>query len=69
MTKLVVDELELKAAVYDYIMSHITDKDFESVAAVAGDVARIVVDIAIEKDYFDAMAKRIENGQPITINK
>lgn len=70
MAKLVVDELELKAAVYDYIMSHITDKDFESVAAVAGDVARIVVDIAkVYKDDFEAMAKRIENGQPIKINK
>lgn len=50
MAKLVINDLELKAAVYDYIMSHITDKDFESVAAVAGDVAKIVVDIASDLD-------------------
>ena len=46
MAKLVVDELELKAAVYDYIMSHIIDKDFENTAAVAGDVMKIVTDVA-----------------------
>lgn len=46
MDKLIINELALKAAVYDYIMSHIMDKDFESIAAVAGDVMKIVNEIA-----------------------
>lgn len=50
MAKLVIDEMELKAAVYDYIMSHIIDKDFENTAAVAGDVMKIVTDIAAGKE-------------------
>lgn len=40
-----INEIEAKAAVYDYVMSHITDKDFESVAAVAGDVLRVIFEV------------------------
>ncbi len=39
-----INDIKAKAAVYDYVMNHITDKDFESVAAVAGDVLRIIID-------------------------
>ena len=46
MAKLVIEEIELKASIYDYIMSHIMDKDFENIAAVAGDVMKIVTDVA-----------------------
>ncbi len=45
MAKLVVDEMELKAVVYDYIMSRILDKDFENVAAVAHDVTKRVIEL------------------------
>lgn len=45
-----INEIELKAAVYDYIMSHILDKDFESVAAVADDVLKIALDVARSKE-------------------
>ena len=46
MAKLVVDEMELKASIYDYVMSHIMDKDFENIAAVAEDIRKIVINIA-----------------------
>ena len=46
MAKLVLDEMELKATAYDYIMSHIMDKDFENVAAVTQDVVKRVIDIS-----------------------
>ena len=42
--KIIIQEIELKAAIYDYVMSHIIDKNFEDVAAVAGDVLKIVLD-------------------------
>lgn len=42
--KIIINEIELKAAVYDYVMSHIIDKNFEDVAAVAGDVLRIILE-------------------------
>ncbi len=48
--KLLINEIELKAAVYDYVMSHILDKSFEDIAAVAGDILKIV----------------IETGKPVT---
>lgn len=40
----VINEIAAKAATYDYIMSRVMDKDFESVAAVAGDVLRIILE-------------------------
>lgn len=42
--KIIINEIELKAAIYDYVMSHILDKSFEEVAAVAGDVLKIVIE-------------------------
>lgn len=51
MAKLVIDEMELKATAYDYVMSHIMDKDFENIAAVAQDIVKRVIDIGSgEKD-------------------
>lgn len=47
--KITVDDIELKAAIYDYVMSHLIDKNFEDVAAVAGDVLKIVVDCRLEE--------------------
>jgi hypothetical protein len=38
----IINEEKAKAAVFDYLMSKMMDKDFESVAAVAGDVMNIV---------------------------
>ena len=40
-----INEMEAKSAVYDYIMSHIQDKDFETTAAVAGDVFKIIMEL------------------------
>ena len=41
--EVIVNVQEAKAAVYDYLMSRILDKDFESVAAVAGDVLNAIL--------------------------
>lgn len=38
----IINEEKAKAAVFDYLMSRMLDKDFESVAAVAGDVVKII---------------------------
>ena len=48
--KIIINEIESTAAVYDYVMSRIIDKNFEDVAAVAGDVLRII----------------LETGKPVT---
>lgn len=45
-----IDDVAAKAAVYDYIMSHIMKKDFDDIAAVAGDVLRIIIDIGEKKE-------------------
>lgn len=43
-----INELEAKAAVYDYVMSHIMDKDFENTAAVANDVLKRILETGKE---------------------
>ena len=40
-----INVMEAKAVLYDYIMSHIVDKDFEDTAAVARDVFERLLDI------------------------
>ncbi len=69
MAKLVVDEMELKASIYDYVMSHIMDKDFENIAAVAEDIRKIVINIAkTPSDDYETIAERIKAGEPINLN-
>ena len=48
--KIEIDDIAAKAAVYDYIMSHIMKKDFDDIAAVAGDVLRIILEVGNEKN-------------------
>lgn len=47
--KIEIDDVAAKAAVYDYIMSNIMKKDFKDIAAVAGDVLRIILEVGNEK--------------------
>lgn len=47
--KIVIDDIAAKAAVYDYIMSNIMKKDFDDIAAVAGDVLRIILETGEQK--------------------
>jgi hypothetical protein len=42
--QLVIDVNKAKAAVYDYLMTKIMEKDFDSTAAVAGDVLNKVLE-------------------------
>lgn len=44
----VINEIAAKAATYDYIMSHVMDKDFESTAAVANDVLKRIFEVGKE---------------------
>ena len=48
--KVIIDDIEAKAAVYDYIMSNIMKKDFEETAAVAGDILNIILEISEKKE-------------------
>lgn len=47
--KIEIDDIAAKAAVYDYIMSHIMKKDFDDIAAVAGDVLRVILETGEQK--------------------
>lgn len=49
--KIEIDDVAAKAAVYDYIMSNIMHKDFEDIAAVAGDVLNIILETGEIKEH------------------